>query len=146
MRTIDTGIDIAAPVERVWEILTGFGAYANWNPYLVRIEGQPVPGTEIVVTSRPGGIGAGITQSVKVVALDPPRLMHWEGGLPDRGQFEGNHFFELHALSADATQLRHYELFSGSLADDILDRYGLVIRASFNLFNEALRVQAEARK
>ena len=37
VRTVETVIDIAAPVERVWAILTGFDAYVDWNPYLVRI-------------------------------------------------------------------------------------------------------------
>lgn len=146
VRTVETVIDIAAPVERVWAILTGFDAYVDWNPYLVRIEGEPVPGTDIVVTSRPGGNGSEMTQSVKVVAVEPLRSMRWEGGLPDRGQFIGDHRFELRALSAGATRLRHYEHFGGSLAEDILNRHGLVIETSFNLFNQALKARAEALK
>lgn len=144
VRTIETEIDIAAPATRVWAILIGFDAYADWNPYLVRIEGEPAPGTDIIVTSRPGGEGAEITQSVKVVAVDPPRSMHWQGGLPDRSQFLGDHVFELRALSDGATRLLHHEHFSGSLADAILDRHGRVIEASFGLFNEALKARAEA--
>lgn len=144
VRSIETGIDIAAPVERVWAILTGFDAYADWNPYLVRIDGKPVPGTDVIVTSRPGGHGAEMTQAVKVVAVDPPRSMRWEGGLPDRSQFLGDHAFELQALSEGATRVRHYEHFSGTLADRILDRHGPLIEASFDLFNRALKARAEA--
>ena len=32
MKTIHTEIAIKAPVERVWNVLTNFNAYAAWNP------------------------------------------------------------------------------------------------------------------
>ena len=34
MKEIHTHIEIAAPAERVWKILTNFSAYQDWNPYI----------------------------------------------------------------------------------------------------------------
>jgi uncharacterized protein YndB with AHSA1/START domain len=32
MRELGTEVEIAAPPERIWEILTDFAAYPDWNP------------------------------------------------------------------------------------------------------------------
>lgn len=136
-------IDIAAPARRVWEVLTGFPAYSEWNPYLVRIEGEARAGAEIMVTSRPGGDGPEMTQPILVVSVDPLHAMRWEGGLPDRSQFLGDHWFELQPTADGATRLHHYEHFSGALADAIIGQHGDRIRTSFELFNTALKARAE---
>lgn len=35
MRTLETSIDVEAPVNRVWEILTAFESYPDWNPFIL---------------------------------------------------------------------------------------------------------------
>ena len=36
--TISTNVDIDAPKQSVWDVLTDFAAYHKWNPYM-QIEG-----------------------------------------------------------------------------------------------------------
>jgi uncharacterized protein YndB with AHSA1/START domain len=38
--TIETEILINADIEHVWAVLTDYAAYADWNPYLVRVDGE----------------------------------------------------------------------------------------------------------
>lgn len=57
--TIDHRREIAAPPALVWQALTDFGAYSQWNPFAV----------EAACDLRPGGA---ITMRV---ALRPPKLM-----------------------------------------------------------------------
>lgn len=144
VRTIATEIAIAATAEQVWAVLVDFPAYPSWNPYLVRIDGAALAGTEISVTSRPGGSAPELVQPVRVLAVDPPRVMRWEGGLPDRRMFLGDHWFELDPASGRETLFRHYEHFSGLRASDILDQHGSTIADSFALFNTALKARVEA--
>jgi uncharacterized protein YndB with AHSA1/START domain len=42
-----TSIDIAAPPERVWEVLTQLAAYPEWNPFIVRAEGTVAVGERL---------------------------------------------------------------------------------------------------
>ena len=53
MKQIATEIEINAPASRVWAILTDFARFADWNPFILRIEGQPHIGTRLKVTIRP---------------------------------------------------------------------------------------------
>jgi len=38
--SISTEIDIAAPPNKVWAVLTDYDRYAEWNPFLVKIYGD----------------------------------------------------------------------------------------------------------
>jgi uncharacterized protein YndB with AHSA1/START domain len=52
--TIDTTVDIDASKQAVWDVLTDFAAYGEWNPFL-RIEGTAEVGTKLVVHMSGGG-------------------------------------------------------------------------------------------
>ena len=40
MKEIHTEIEIHAPAERVWQVLTDFAAYPQWNSFIRRVEGE----------------------------------------------------------------------------------------------------------
>ena len=46
--TIDTTVDINASKDAIWDVLTDFASYSEWNP-VMRIEGAPEVGTKLVV-------------------------------------------------------------------------------------------------
>lgn len=140
--TIATAIDIAASPERVWSVLTDLASYAAWNPYLVRIEGDAVPGTTIMVhaVARPGDDP--VVQPVNIISVTFPD-MAWEGGTPDRSLWKGDHRFRVSA-DGDATRFDHFEHFSGSKAPRILAAYADIIRQNFIIFNAALKSRCEA--
>jgi hypothetical protein len=140
--TIATDIVITAPPERVWSVLIDFAGYTDWNPYLVRIDGDAVAGGTITVhaVNRPGA--EPMTQPVDVVAVAFPE-MAWEGGMADRGLWKGDHRFRVAAHTL-GTRFDHFEHFSGSEAARLLDAYGDVIRDNFIRFNMALKRRCEA--
>jgi hypothetical protein len=138
---LSTEISISAPCQRVWQVLTDLGGYEAWNPYLVQVEGEARAGSEIIVHSvnRPGMDP--VAAPVLVVSAEPYR-MRWEGGLPDRSLFKGDHWFELSAEGA-TTKLHHYEDFTGSKAEKLIATYREIILDNFRRFNEALKAVAE---
>jgi Polyketide cyclase / dehydrase and lipid transport len=58
VKTVETQIDIAATAGRVWQILTDFLAYFDWNPFITEIEGRPEPGGRLRVRMCPPGRSA----------------------------------------------------------------------------------------
>ena len=141
---IDTSVTIAAPIDVVWATLNDLGSYGDWNPYIIDLSGTGEPGTTVTVTSRPGG-GDDMSYDVDVVSADSPRQLRWNGGFPDRSQWDTDHRWDLTETDHHTTVVRHHERFSGTLADDILAANGKQIRSDFKVFNEALKAEAERR-
>jgi uncharacterized protein YndB with AHSA1/START domain len=69
------GIEIAAPPEVVWEVLTGFEQWPQWNPEVksMRFEGSVAPGSEFRWRAGPGTIVSTLEQ------VEPPRFVRWRG-------------------------------------------------------------------
>ncbi len=139
---LSTEIRIAAQCDAVWRLLTDLAGYAQWNPYLVKVEGVAESGAAITVHSvlRPGM--EPVSQPVAVISVEPYR-MRWEGGLPDRSLFKGDHWFVLEEQDG-GTLFSHYEDFSGSKAEAIIGQHKAVILDNFRIFNAALKSAAEA--
>jgi uncharacterized protein YndB with AHSA1/START domain len=49
MKELHSEIEINAPAERVWELLTDFASYPQWNPFIRTISGQPTKGERLEV-------------------------------------------------------------------------------------------------
>jgi hypothetical protein len=141
MKELRTEIEIRAPVERVWEVLTDFGAYETWNPFIEHIEGELHPGARLRVRMRPPGSRA-TTFSPSVTDLQPARRVSWLGHLGVRGIFDGEHIHELEPIGADRTRYVQRESFRGVLVPLV----GGVLRKTeegFRRMNAALKARAE---
>ena len=91
--TISTTVDIDAPKQLVWDVLTNFAAYDEWNPFM-KIEGSARVGTKLTV--HVGATGArGMTFKPTVLAVTPENELRWLGKLGPGGIVDGEHFFIL---------------------------------------------------
>lgn len=143
MTQLDTSIDITAPPERVWEILTDFPAYPAWNPFITKITGAVEAGTVLVVQlTLPGKPPMSFKPTLKVVT--PPRELRWAGQVLAPGLFDGEHAFEIESLDDGACRLRHVEVFSGVLVPLFIPALQDATRAGFEAMNRALKERAEA--
>ena len=142
MKRVATAIDIAAPPERVWSILTDFPAHAEWNPFVTAISGDLKRGARPSITVKPPG-GKGMSFRPKVLAVEPNRELRWLGRLLVPGLFDGEHYFLLEPTPA-GTRFTHGENFSG-LVVALMGRSGFEpIERGFIAMNEALKRRAEA--
>ena len=142
MRTLETSIEIAAPVDRVWEILAGFDSYPDWNPFVREISGTPAVGERLRAVLQPPQ-GRGLTIKPTVTAADPGQRLSWIGRLGVPGIFDGQHLFELTATEV-GTRLVHSETFRGVLVPVLWRSLETGTRAGFEQMNEALKDRAES--
>lgn len=142
MREISTTIDIDAPAETVWAVLTDFAAYPEWNPRTV-VTGEAREGAKLVVAPGPDAAGMP-TFEPRVLRADPGRELAWRGKLYLPGLFDGEHRFTIEALGDDRSRLVQSESFSGLLVGLVMRRYGADTEAGFHAVNEALKARAEA--
>ncbi|PRW33963.1 polyketide cyclase [Chlorella sorokiniana] len=142
-RTVETTVDILAPPEVVWAVLIDNAAWPEWNPTLVKCEGQLEPGQRLAVTAHMPGRSAW-TFKPTVLTVEPNSELAWRGSLPIPGLFAGRHYFRLETEGASACRLVHGEQFSGLLP---LLMGGLLsdTEKGFHAMNAALKARAEAR-
>ena len=138
---ISTHIDIDAHPDAVWNVLTDFAAYGDWNPFMDRIEGKAEAGTKLVVHLNPNG-GRGMTFKPTVLAAVPGRELRWLGKLGFGGLFDGEHSFVLTRNADGSTRMTHEESFSGILVT-LLKGTMKNSHAGFEAFNTALKQRVE---
>jgi uncharacterized protein YndB with AHSA1/START domain len=101
-------VEIAAPPEVVWDVLTGFEQWPEWNPEVksMSIDGPVAPGTEFRWKAGPGTIVSTLEQ------VDPPGYIRWRGRTMS---IKAIHEWRLEP-SDGGTRVETDESFSGLLA------------------------------
>ena len=143
MKELRSEIRIGASTDRVWAVLTDFAAYPAWNPFILRIEGEPRVGARWRITIRPPGARA-MTFRPTVLIADPPSELRWLGRLGIPGIFDGEHSLHIVPLEDGAVLFVQRERFTGwlvPLAGGALEK----TLAGFEAMNRALKERAEAR-
>ena len=138
MKQISRETQIEAAPERVWSVLTDFGAYRQWNPFIRSISGEPKVGTTLDVRINK------MRFRPTVLTVEPPRELRWLGKLLVRGLFDGEHRFEIEPLAPDRMRLRQSERFTGLLVPLLWPLMGKSTEQGFEAMNASLKQRAEA--
>ena len=89
-RSVCTSIQIAAPAETVWRVLTDFAAYGEWNPFILSVKGPlEVGATLSFAVAAPAG--QVVEASAQLLTLSE-RELAWGGGNHPL-LFQGRHSF-----------------------------------------------------
>jgi hypothetical protein len=135
-------VDIQASPERVWEVLTDFAAYPEWNPFIIQASGAAAPGERLSVRMQPAG-GRAMTFRPTVLEATPQHRLRWIGRVLFPGVFDGEHSFTIEPLDQGAVRLTQQEEFRGVLVPLLarsLDRRTL---PAFEQMNQGLKRRAE---
>jgi hypothetical protein len=79
-----SSIDIAAPAERVWEVLVDFAAFPAWNPLITHAEGRLEVGGRLRLRMQPIG-GSAVTLRPTLVEMVEAQRRRWRGRLGCQG-------------------------------------------------------------
>jgi hypothetical protein len=142
MKELRTEVEIQAPADRVWAILTDFAGFAQWNPFMPQASGTIKPGERLAITIQPVG-GRGMTIRPTVLTADPGRELRWLGRLILPGLFDGEHSFTIEPLGSDRVRFVQREVFTGLLVPLLMRFIERGTRSGFEAMNQALKVKAE---
>ncbi len=140
-----TELEIKAPAERVWRILTDFASYPEWNPMLKEASGKLKPGARMKVHFAPEGSRAHHFRP-KLIIVHPNRELRWLGWPRFPRLFETDHYWIMEEKSRGKTHLVHgsgiYGFFArfASLGGKAVER---AITRPFVLMNQAHKERAE---
>jgi len=144
VRTLYTQVEIQAPPEKVWQVLTDFSAYPQWNPFM-RVHGSAKEGTHLIVRVGRDGRFRSIFWP-KVLAAKPNQELRWIGHLFIPGLFDGEHVFLLEPLPNGGTRLIQEERFRGSLVQPAWEYITTDTGKGFREMNQALKARSEQSK
>jgi len=133
---------IQASPQRVWEVLTNFAAYPEWNPYIPQINGSVEAGSRLDVQLQPPE-ARGMRMRPTVLAATPSQELRWLGHLGIPGLFDGEHRFRIDSLGPDRVRFVQEERFTGLLAPIVLRFIERGTRQGFEAMNQALKARAE---
>jgi hypothetical protein len=142
VKELRTEIEIEAPAERVWQVLTDFVAFPQWDPFIRKATGEAKAGARLEVYLQPSG-ARGMTFRPTVIRAEPNRELGWLGRLFLRGLFDGEHVFTIEPIGSGRVRFAQRELFSGLLVPLFARGLDADTRRGFEEMNQALKARAE---
>jgi hypothetical protein len=142
MKSLHAAIEIDAPTESVWQVVSDFVRYADWNPFIVRAAGEPRVGERLDITIAAPGMKP-VSFRPRVLDVEPGRLIRWKGEFKLPGLFDGRHALIVDPLEGGRSRFTTHEDVTGIL----LPFAGKVMTASqqgFDLMARAVKQRAEA--
>lgn len=136
-KEITTSITIMAKREKVWNILTDYKAYPEWNPFISSLTGNVAVGNIIKIQLQ------GFTFSPKVLTYTENTELSWLGHLGIKGLFDGMHIFSLQEQTDGTTLFKQSEHFRGLLVPLFSKRLDTDTKKGFEQMNQALKERAE---
>ena len=142
MAVYRTTFPISATPRMVWEILTDFQRYGEWNPSLPSISGELRPGAEVALT-----LGMPGRPSPKVKArfsqVEPLQRLTWDGNAGADWLFAGHREFVIEHQPDGNVLFTHIEDVHGLLFPVFRVVMGSAIQRSHDAFNQALKTRCE---
>lgn len=143
MAVYQTTFPVDASAERVWEVLTDFDRWAEWNPSVPSIAGEPREGSTVALTlAMPGRPSAKVKATLTEVV--PERRLIWDGSVGPKWLFAGHREFLIDPQPGGTVDLTHVEDVSGVLFPVFRVAMGSAIQRHHDGLNDALKARAEA--
>lgn len=142
MKELRTEIEIQASDEQVWQLLTDFASFPEWNPLIRRANGEARAGAQLEVHIQPPG-ARGMTFRPAVLKAEPNRELRWLGRLILPGLFDGEHIFTIEPLGENRVRFVQREVFTGLLVPLFARGLDTDTRRGFEAMNRALKARAE---
>ena len=138
MKEFKASTTINASPEAIWDVLTNGGAYPEWDPNIIRIEGTIAPGETIKVFTKISDQ----TFPVTVSEFEPGKKMTWSSGMP-LGLFKGARTFTIEPNSDGSVNFTSHEVFTGPLLV-LIGRTIPDLSESFEQFVQGVKSRAES--
>lgn len=142
MKQYHTSVIINASVKEVWEQLTDFSSYPEWNPLVGKLEGEMYEGGSIKTFIIP----LNKTYRAELLAYKVHEELIWQGIQGSRLLMAGKHYYRLEKINDHQTQLLHGEWFSGLFSWFIPNKLLRKMENTFVEHNHILKQRTENEK
>ncbi len=144
MKELCSEIKIQAAATQVWQLLTNFDGFPQWNPFIRWAKGEIKVGGRLEVRIQPSGTN-GMTFKPTILKAEPNRELRWLGHLLIPRLFDGEHMFIIETIETNHVRFIQREVFTGLLVPLLLPKLGKDTQRGFEEMNQALKVLAEQK-
>lgn len=143
VQEIKTEIEIAAPPEKVWAVLTNIEKWQDWSPIIKKSVGTAGLGQKLEITMIGKQEGQdGPQYSPEIIQFEAAKIMRWRAHMM-AGFVMTNDKILLLEPTPSGTRLVHKELFSGLLAPIFCSHMEQGVPPMLNAMNSALKQMVE---
>lgn len=142
MKQLANEIQINASAERVWQLLTDFARFPQWNPFIHSASGEAKAGARLEVTLQPSGAERTIVRPTVVKAEQNHELRWLERRLAG-GLLDVERIFTIESLDAGHVRFTQREIFTGLLVPLRASYHRTDTRRGLKEMNHALKLRAE---
>ncbi len=144
MKEIYTEIKINAPSQVVWNILTDFNKFPDWNPFIQKISGNLSVGSQLEIFIKPPQ-SSGMNFKPTVLRCIDKKEIKWLGNLWIPNLFDGEHNLVIKEIDQNNVLFIQKELFNGILVPFFSNMLKNT-KSGFEMMNVALKKRAEEIK
>lgn len=141
MKTLETYTDIKAPASIVWQVLTDFNNYNQWNPIITRIDGKLAKNEKLKVTLLINKHSRTITPICLNIRRNKELRWRRKSAIP--GFYNIEHIFEIQVLNPKKVRLFQREYASGLFPVLFWKKSATVTLNSFKQLNQAIKHRSE---
>jgi uncharacterized protein YndB with AHSA1/START domain len=142
-QTVKSEIEIDAPPEVVFDILTDLARYPDWNPFTPHIDSSLELGTPVRMKVRLGNTSKLSEQVEYVTANERPIRLCWGADIPWRFLIRADRCQTLEPLEGGRTRYICTDAISGLLAPLVIRFFGPGMQRGFDDCALALKKRAE---
>jgi hypothetical protein len=141
-RAVEHRIGVQAPAEVVWEVVSDFEGWAQWNPLYRKAEGVMKVGSTLVLEQHLPGQPPTVIQPI-VQDWVPYEQLHWRSSRLG-GFVTAIRYLEIESMGPANATFSNGELFMGLLLRFVGRDERRRLKAAFTQMGEAVRDRAEA--
>jgi hypothetical protein len=143
MKELRTEIEIQAPAEKVWQVLTELDKYPEWNPFICHAVGKAETGKTVDIDFQPDG--KGLKLHCTVARFQPYGELSWKYHVTHPLLFRGEHIFTIEPLGENRVRFIDREEFNGLLVFTQVKDIDTNTKRGFETMDKALKARAEAK-
>lgn len=138
---IETSIKINSKADKIWQELTNFDEYKNWNPFIIDIIGELGENKILKIIVKMNDLKT-MSFKPKILKCNKKQELRWLGKLLFSGIFDGEHYFLIKENIDETCTFIQGEKFSGVLIPFSKNTI-LNTKKSFETMNEKLKKRVE---
>lgn len=136
-KEIKSEITINSTPKIVWEYLTNFAMYAEWNPFILSVSGELKELAKLKIKIKPYN-STPMNFNPTIIKVEKDKEIRWIGRLFINGLFDGEHYFKL-IDNGNKTTFIQGETFSGVFIPFMKNLIEVKTLTGFKLMNEQLK-------